>query len=125
MYCTYDFKITSCIFIEVVIYNTVVTQWKRSELFTLEVRLLSRCARYNNEGNKLTSKQLVSVLSLIWLHVSTSGQRSKHVAKLKIQHLLVVLTTVYFCRYRGRTLVQCINRKSCAVYFHEFVPYLR
>jgi hypothetical protein len=37
----------------------------------ISLRLSSRCVRYN-EGNKLPSTQLLSTLSLIWQHVSTS-----------------------------------------------------
>ena len=37
-----------------------------------------------NDGNKVPSAQIVIVVSLTWQHVSASGLKSKHVAKLKI-----------------------------------------
>jgi hypothetical protein len=36
------------------------------------LRFVIRCVRYNNKRNKLPPTQLVSVVPLIWQHVSTS-----------------------------------------------------
>jgi hypothetical protein len=96
--------------------------WQFTRIF---IRLWSLCFRYNNRRNKLSATQPVSVLFLIWQHVSTSVSIFRSV-NLKIKFPVHIL----YCwpeeglnklQIRDVTLTNCVDGNLFPFFFQGFL----